>query len=291
MPLTREQTFNLGAYIGISSGGGYRGFNPAFVGWADQEETIANFLREGEYTRAMLWRPWGEESQGDMPLDAFLNVRNTDNDFARLIGDEGALARALQTWANVLKENAAALGADETDLVMYVGNIVQCAPDGDPGDVKLADVPLGVFWRRAANCLRRWAKCGVTTLALDNSGPYGLGTRQEFIQRLAFRLGYRRFGYEGWAEAGVSDHWCDDGRHTGYMLRNFWALRNHPVFTPHSRAFDAGGRLAVLLTYGDTEGETLDFIEDVLSNGYECWPDMYGAASFATPKHLREMIG
>lgn len=231
----------LGAYIPITSASGPFGFNPTFAttnGWDGQADDQVRRILEGRFATATVWRPHGDREalatpslengsldprgrnfrgRGAMPLDAMLYLDPMSFDpTERAAADERAFIRYLTRLKNALDDVAGGPGMGE--LWVYLGNLTQA------GNMELALNARSTADRkeRIRRVMHPLLVADVDGVVIDAAGPAKSNSLESQTCKMLLDMGFKRVGYEGWAEKGKSEHWITDQRHTGFLMA-YWA--------------------------------------------------------------------
>lgn len=266
----------LGAYIPVTSANTPLGFHPDFAkagGWEGFARDLEPRLREGRYTTALVWRPHGQRPGGMMPLDAMLYLSPTAADpIERAAADERAFIASLKHIKAVLDTNAGAPNRGE--LWVYLGNLEQAGPN----EKALRDLPAEERIERIKRVLHPLRAAGVDGVAVDASGPAAKGSIEEETAKLILAEGFALVGYEGWAEKGKSEHWCEDPRYTGFLM-SYWYSERSKFYPEKSKV---RGRLALINTatlgqrkWSANKDESIAFIRDATANGFDVYVDVW----------------
>jgi len=273
-------TGRLGAYIPVTSAATTLGYHPDFAkngGWKGFADEMVIRIREGQFTTALVWRPHGKRANGDMPLDAMLYLSPTSADpIERAAADEREFVAAIRRIKNQLDGNAG--GRDRGELWIYLGSLFGHGVGETPMNARTpAD-----FASRLARVLHPLEAAGVDGVAIDATGSARGDSREAEASRLVLEHGFALTGYEGWADKGKSEHWCEDQRYTGFLMAH-WSSEAHKFYPAKA---SVRGRLAYIncgkpdkREWATTDQERHNFVTTQTANGIDVYLDIWTATA------------
>jgi len=276
----------LGAYIPVTSAATPLGYHPDFAkngGWKGFADEMVIRIRDGKFTTALVWRPHGKRphptdvNKGEMPLDAMLYLNPTSADpIERAAADERAFVAAMRRIKNQLDGNAG--GRDRGELWVYLGSLFGHGLGETPMNARTP----AEFAARLDRVLHPLQAAGVDGVAVDATGSAKADSREAETCRMILAKGFALTGYEGWADKGKSEHWCEDQRYTGFLMAT-WSSEAHKLYPAKASVM---GRLAYIncgkpgkREWATTEQERRDFVTTQTANGIDVYLDIWTATA------------
>lgn len=273
----------LGAYIPVTSANTTLGYNPNFAnfgGWKGFADEMTTRIREGQFTTALVWRPHGKRANGEMPLDAMLYLSPTSADpIERAAADERAFVAAMKRIKAALDANAGSqLSGNTGELWVYLGSLFGHGVGETPMNARTPDE----FVERLCRVLHPLKVAGVDGVAVDATGSAKSDGAEAEACRIILAEGFALTGYEGWADKGKSEHWCQDARYTGFLMAH-WSSEAHKLYPAKA---NVRGSLAYIncgkpgkREWATTEQERRDFVTTQTANGIDVYLDIWTATA------------
>ena len=284
-PTARISTGRLGAYIPVTSANTTLGYNPDFAnfgGWKGFADEMTTRIREGQFTTALVWRPHGRRPNEAMPLDAMLYLSPTSADpIERAAADERAFVAAMRRIKNQLDGNAG--GRDRGELWVYLGSLFGHGLGETPMNARTP----AEFAARLDRVLHPLQAAGVDGVAVDATGSAKADSREAETCRIILAEGFALTGYEGWADKGKSEHWCQDARYTGFLMAH-WDSEKDRLYPPLDKV---RGRLAYINCanlsakptdkdkWAKDKQQRIDFISARKAQGFDVYLDIWTATA------------
>ena len=278
-PSAHISTGRLGAYIPVTSAGTVYGYHPDFAkngGWSGFAAEMEIRIARDKWTTALVWRPHGKRANGDMPLDAMLYLSPTAADpIERAAADERAFVSSMIRIRAALDAHAGGTGRGE--LWVYLGSLFGHGVGETPMNARTpAD-----FAERLRRVLHPLKVAGVDGVAVDATGSAKANTLEAEACRIILAEGFALTGYEGWADKGKSEHWCEDQRYTGFLMAT-WASKAATLYPPRS---SVRGRLAFINCpdpnkpgeWAKNKAQRASFVAAQTAQGIDVYTDIWTA--------------